>query len=384
MKPPRHIAVITGGRMTYGYSRPVMRRIEQEPSLRYSLLVTNQHLLPEFGYSVQEIEEDGMNITDRIYMALDGYTPATMSKSLGVFLMGVTDALVRLKPDVVLVVGDRGEHLMGAIAGAHMNIPVAHIQAGELSGNIDGMTRHAITRFAHLHFASNQDAADRLLKMGEQPFRVFLTGAPQLDELVNGHYIPPEEVAERFNLDIKKPIILATYHPVTEEFGSVAEHMRQTLEAVVELGLQTVLIFPNNDAGSGDVRRLIERYKRPFIRIERNLPRKQYVGLMHVASAMVGNSSGGLIEAPCFKLPAVNIGTRQRDRFRGNNVIDVPNDRQRIRAAIEKAISKEFRDFLRAQGDNPYLGDGRVASRIVDILKSVPIDETLLKKQIAY
>ena len=384
MKPPRHIAVITGGRMTYGYSRPVMRKIEQESGLRYSLVVTNQHLLPEFGYSVQEIEEDGMHVTDRIYMALDGYTPATMSKSLGIFLMSATDALVRLKPDLVLVVGDRGEHLMAAIAGAHMNLPVAHIQAGERSGNIDGMTRHAITRFAHLHFASNQDAADRLINMGEQPFRVHLTGAPQLDELVNGQYLPPEEVTRRFELDLKEPVLLATYHPVTEEFTSVAEHMRETLEAIADAGLQTVLIFPNNDAGSGDVRRLIERYKRPFIRIERNLPRVQYAGLMHVASAMVGNSSGGLIEAPCFKLPAVNIGTRQRDRFRGNNVIDVPNDRHQIRTAIEKAVSKEFREFVRQQGDNPYLGDGRVADRIVHILKTVALDERLLKKQIAY
>ncbi len=380
----RHIVVITGGRMTYGYSRPVMRKIEEDPDLRYSLIVTNQHLIPGFGYTVKEIEEDGMNITDRIYMALDGYTPATMTKSLGVFMLGVTDALVRLKPDILLVVGDRGEHLIGAMVGAHMNIPVAHIQAGELSGNIDGMTRHAIARFAHIHFASNEDAAERLKKMGEQEFRIFLTGAPQLDELINGYYAPPEEIARTFRLNLQEPIILVAQHPVTEEYEDTDHQIAETLEAVASLNLQTVVIFPNNDAGSEYIQRMIERYRRPRIRIERNLPRRLYVGLMNVASVMVGNSSSGLIEAPCFKLPAVNVGTRQRDRARGNNVIDVPYDRRKIRAAIEMALSKEFRERLQANCENPYLGDGRVSERIVHILKTIPITEELLKKQIAY
>ena len=380
----RHIAVITGGRMTYGYSRPVMRKIEQTPDLRYSLIVTNQHLLPSFGSSIGEIEEDGLNITDRVYMALDGYTPATMAKSLGVFLLGVTDALVRLRPDIVLVVGDRGEHLMAATAAAHMNIPVAHIQAGELSGNIDGMTRHAITRFAHIHFASNQDAADRLRKMGEQEFRIFLTGAPQLDELVNGSFASREEVASIFRLDLRKPVVLVTQHPVTEEYEDTEVQMRETLEAVCSLELQTLLIFPNNDAGSEWIRRMVERYRRPYITIERNLPRRLYVGLMNAASVLVGNSSSGLIEAPCFKLPAVNVGHRQRDRVRGNNVIDVPYEREQIRTGIAKALSEGFRAELATNCENPYFGDGRVSDRIVEILKSVKISETLLKKQIAY
>ena len=380
----RHIVVITGGRMTYGYSRPVVRMIEEDPDLRYSLIVTNQHLLPAFGYTIEEIEEDGLNVTDRIYMTLDGYTPATMTKSLGVFLLGVTDALVRLKPDIILVVGDRGEHLMAAMAGAHMNIPVAHIQAGELSGNIDGMTRHAITRFAHIHFASNQDAADRLLQMGEQEFRIFLTGAPQLDELINGAFASPEEVAGIIQLDLNEPVILVVQHPVTEEFGDTVFQIQETLEAVCSFDLQTVLMFPNNDAGSEHARRIIERYRRPHIKIERNVPRYIFAGLMNVASVMVGNSSSGLIEAPYFKLPAVNVGNRQRDRMRGNNVIDVPYDRARIRAGIEKALSEELQKEMETNCENPYFGDGLVSERIVRILKSIETTEDLLKKQIAY
>jgi UDP-hydrolysing UDP-N-acetyl-D-glucosamine 2-epimerase len=370
--------------MTYGYSRPVMRALEGDPEMRYSLVVTNQHLLPTFGYSIEEVERDGLNITDRIYNTLDGYTPATMCKSLGVFLISITDTLVRLAPDIVLVVGDRGEHLMTALAAAHMNIPVAHIQAGERSGNIDGLTRHAIARFAHIHFASGPDAAERLRRSGEEEFRIFLTGAPQLDELVNGRALPPEEIRRRFGITDGEPLLLVVQHPVTEEFGDGVEQMRETLEAVCELAYPTVLIFPNNDAGSDDLRLMIERYHRPFMHVERNLPREVYAGLMRTASALVGNSSSGLIEAPAFHLPAVNIGNRQRDRVRGSNVIDAPYDRRAIAEAIRTALSSPFRERIRATDDSPYLGDGHVSERIVEILRTIPLDEKLLRKQLAF
>ena len=265
----RHIAIVTGSRGEYGYLRPLIRQIDNIPNLKYSLVVTNMHLLPTFGYSVEDLEKDGMNISDKIYMALDGYVPATMVKSLGVSLLGITDSFVRLKPDLILLAGDRGEQLMAAIAGAHMNIPVAHIQAGELSGNIDGLTRHAIARFSHIHFASNEDAAERLRRTGEQEFRIYLTGAPQLDELVNGHYISVDEVVRKFHLEMDRTIILFVQHPVTDEFGKTGEQMQETLEAIQELKYQTVAIFPNNDAGSDEVRRIIENYKMPFLRVER-------------------------------------------------------------------------------------------------------------------
>jgi len=379
----RHIAILTEARSSYGYLRPIARLIEADPELQYSLIVTNQHLLPDFGYSVEEIERDGLNITDRIYMTLDGYTPATMVKSLGVLLLSLGDAFVRLQPDFVLVLGDRGDSLMAALAGAHMNIPVAHIQAGERSGNIDGLTRHAITRFAHVHFASGPDAAERLRRMGEDEWRIQLVGAPQLDELVRGDVAPPEEIAERFELDLTEPLLLVVQHPVTEEYGEGVEQMRETLEAVCELRHQTVLIFPNTDAGSDDLRLLVERYHRPFMRLERNVPRRVYGGLMQAASALVGNSSSGLIEAPALNLPAINVGERQRDRARAPNVIDVPHDRSAIADAIRRALSTEFRAGL-ANGDSPYVSDGRVSERIVEFLKTVPIDARLLRKQIAY
>jgi UDP-hydrolysing UDP-N-acetyl-D-glucosamine 2-epimerase len=380
----RHITILTGSRAEYRYSRPIVRRIQADPDLDYSLIVTNQHLLPSFGMTYQEIEKDGLNIADRVFMTLDGYTPASMAKSLGVGLLGVTDALVRHRPSLLVVVGDRGEHLMGAIAGAHMGIPVAHVQAGELSGNIDGMTRHAIARFAHIHFAANQDAVDRLIRTGEQEFRIFLVGAPQLDELMGDDHAPPEEVARALGLRLDDPVVLFIQHPVVDEHEDATAQLSETLEAIVAMEHQTVAMVPNTDAGNEDMRRLLERYHRPFMRIERNLPSRLHAGLLRVASVMVGNSSSGLIEAPSFKLPAVNVGSRQRDRVRGNNVIDVPHDRAAIQQAIEKALSPEFRARLQRDCENPYLGDGRVSERIVDVLKTVEIDERLMKKQIAY
>ncbi len=380
----RHIAIITGSRGEYGYIRPILREIEASHDVTYSLIVTNLHLLSDFGSSIKEIEHDGFTISDKIYMALDAYTPGSMAKSLGIFLMSVSDSLVRLKPDLVLLAGDRGEQLMAAVAAAHMNIPVAHIQAGELSGNIDGISRHAIARFTHLHFASNEDAAERLRKSGEEPFRIHLTGAPQLDELVNGEFAPLDELVKTYGVRPEEPLILFIQHPVTEEYEQTVTHIEEALEALCELKHQTIMVFPNNDAGNEDLRRTIERYRQPFVRVERTLARRTYLGLMKAADVMVGNSSSGLIEAPVFGLPVVNIGSRQRGRARGANVIDVPAERTAIKTAIQQALSTEFRQRLSDRAGNPYLGDGQVSKRIVEILRRVEINERLLKKQLTY
>lgn len=378
----RHVAIVTEARSSFSYFRPIVRLIEDDSEMRFSLLVVSQHLLPAFGYSVEEIEREGIAISDRLYSIFDGYTPATMAKSTGALMMSLTDSFVRLEPDWVLVLGDRGESLAAAYTAATMNIPVAHVQAGERSGNIDGMTRHAITRFAHLHFASGDEAAERLRRMGEEEWRIHTVGAPQLDELLLGRLATPEEVAAHFGLDLERPVLVVLQHPVTEDFGAGAEQMRETLEAVCELGQQTVVIFPNSDAGSEDIRHLIELYHRPFMRVERNLPHRLYGGLMQVASALVGNSSSGIIEAPLMKLPAVNVGDRQRERARAGNVIDVPHERRAIVDALRRAMSPEFRSQM--NGASPYVGDGHVSERIVAALKSTPIDERLLTKQIVY
>ncbi|MEJ2887912.1 UDP-N-acetylglucosamine 2-epimerase [Actinomycetospora aeridis] len=378
----RHVAIVTEARSSFSYFRPIVRLIEDDDSMTHSLLVVSQHLLPAFGYTVEEIEREGLDISDRLYSVFDGYTPATMAKSTGALMMSLTDSFVRLRPDWVLVLGDRGESLAAAYTAATMNIPVAHVQAGERSGNVDGMTRHAITRFAHLHFASGEEAAERLRRMGEEEWRIATVGAPQLDELLRRSFADPEQIAAQFEIDLDRPLLLVLQHPVTEDFGEGADQMQATLEAVCELGEQTILVFPNSDAGSEDIRRVIGQYRRPFIRVERNLPHHAYAGLMNVATAMVGNSSSGIIEAPLMGLPAVNVGDRQRERARASNVIDVPHKREAIVDALRRAMSLEFRAQMST--DSPYVGDGQVSERILEILRTTTIDHKLMTKQIVY
>ena len=193
----RKILLISGSRGEYGYIRPILRIIENDPDLEYEIVATNMHLLPDFGFSINAFEEDGFLVKHKPLMTLAGYTPESMVKSMGVFALSITDILQSSKPDLILLAGDRGEQFIGAMAGAHLNIPVAHIQAGEISGNIDGLTRHAIARYSHIHFAANKDAANRLVKSGEQPERVFNVGAPQLDEFVRGDFTSEEKIKKQ-------------------------------------------------------------------------------------------------------------------------------------------------------------------------------------------
>jgi UDP-hydrolysing UDP-N-acetyl-D-glucosamine 2-epimerase len=340
------------------------------------------HLLPEFGASRREIAADGFEVDQDIFMALDGFTGVSMAKSLGVFLTSVADTFARLEPDIVLLAGDRGEQLMTAIAAAHVNVPVAHVQAGEVSGNVDGQTRHALARYAHIHFAANEDAAERLTRSGEEPFRIHTVGAPQLDELIAEEPVGREELARRYHLDPARPIVLVVQHPVTEQARLAGEQMAETLAAAAALGEQAVLIYPNNDAGSAELRTQIDAARSPWLHVERNVPRREYAGLLREAAVMVGNSSSGVIEAPSFGLPAVNVGRRQEGRLQAANVINAPHERQAILAALQRAVSPEFRANLDGVA-NPY-GDGRASERIVEVLADVPLDERLLYKRLTY
>ena len=314
---------------------------------------------------------------------MSGYTNASMSKSLGVFQQSLTDIVNNDTPDIILLAGDRGEMLIGAIVGAHMNIPVAHIQAGELSGNIDGMTRHAITKFVHLHFAANIDAEERLIKMGEQDFRVFNTGAPQLDEFHDYNYMNKEAFFHKFNLDIKKGFALIVQHSITEQSSESEVQMLTTLQAISEIDIPAVLIHPNNDAGSIGIQNALESIDSTNIHIKRNVDRESYANLMKYAKFMIGNSSSGLLEAPSFELPAINIGRRQMGRFQAKNVVNVEFDKDKIKDAINYVISND--NFLSSLKGikNPY-GDGHSSKRIVKIMQEVDIDNSLLIKELTY
>lgn len=383
MNKNRKILIVTGSRGEYGYIRPVIKLIESDPDLECRVCATNMHLLPEFGSTINLFREDNIPVEYSVYSALAGYTNASMAKSQGVFLLSFVDIVDKEKPSIILLAGDRGEQLVGAIVGYHMNVPVAHIQAGELSGNVDGMVRHAIARMVHIHFAANNDAEERLKRSGEQPFRVFNIGAPQIDEIRMGVFKSREEIAKKYDLELDKPILMLVQHPVTEESSSAAIQMEECMDAIIAADMQTVVVYPNNDAGSAAIQEKIERTRTTNMRVVRNMDREYFLGLMNVASAIVGNSSSGILEAPSFELPAINIGRRQHGRLQGGNVINVVEFKgDDILKAIKKAVSKEFRDGLKGM-ENPY-GDGRSSQKIVDTLKTIKIDKNLLCKQMAY
>lgn len=379
----KKILILTGSRGEWGYIRPIMKLAEKRNDVKIVLVVTNMHLLSSFGNSYREIENDGFKIDYKINMSLDGYNHVTHAKSLGICLMGLPDIIDVEKPDWVLLAGDRGEQLMGAIAAGYTYTPVAHIQAGEVSGNIDGMARHAIGKLVHMHFAANEDAAERLRKLGEEPFRIFNVGAPQVDEMVQAKYTELEELEQRLNVNLKSGFVLAVMHPVTEEASKAGEQAEMFVRVLNKINYPKIVILPNNDAGSTLVKEAILQGKKGKYYLYSNLKREDYLGLLKNCLFIIGNSSSGLLEAPTFKIPAVNIGRRQNLRFRGINVIDTEFDEDKIAQAINKAMSEEFKAYLNENCINPY-GDGHSSERILDILVNTKVDEKWIIKNLTF
>ena len=373
---------ITGSRGEWGYIRPILRLCQERSDIDFKLCVTNMHLLPSFGSSTEEIIDDGFKIDHTIYMSLDGYNHYSMVKSLGIFLCSLADIVASEQPDWIILAGDRGEQLMGSLAGAYTYIPVAHIQAGERSGNIDGTTRHAIDKFTHLHFSANNDAAERLIKLGEEPSRVHNVGAPQLDEIREGLITEGKEISWKYGIDNTSPYLLVVMHPVTEEMNLAEKQIITLIQALKNLKIPKVWILPNNDAGAETIRRLLLQKRGIDIKIFKNLTRRDYLAILKHCSAIVGNSSSGLLEAPTFRVPAVNLGRWQQDRVQGKNVINAPFELEPCTRAINRAVSKEFRATLKDL-QNPY-GDGRSSERILNILLNTPINDRLLIKKLTY
>jgi len=378
----RKILFIAGSRGEYGYIRPIIQEIKKRSDIDYDVLATNMHLLPKFGKSIDEFAKDGIKVSSEIYNTLDGYNHLTMPKSLGILLLQLPETLSRIAPDIVLISGDRGEQLMAAIAAIHMNIPVAHVQAGELSGNVDGVVRHAITKLSHIHFASNEDAKNRVLSLGEQEFRVFQTGAPLIDELLDDTF-PTPKIREKYGISTEAPLFLIVNHPVTEEQNQAADQMNKLLSVMRDFNGEKVIICPNSDAGSLATRRALHQQRDESIHMFFNLPRNDYVGFLKDCDIMVGNSSSGIMEAPTFSKPVVNIGRRQKNRVAAQNVIHVEDYRENmIKRAIKLGLSEEFKQKI-AGTINPY-GTSSASERITDILSEIPINDMLLNKKMTY
>lgn len=349
------------------------------------ILLADMHASPEFGRTVDEVTADfpraKLELIDMGTGKSD--TPLARARNLARCLDGAAQILERRAPDIVLVHGDRGEHLMVAFAAVNLGIPVAHTQGGDRSGNIDELQRHAITKLAHLHFPESEASATRIRRLGEDPWRIHVVGSTYVDRIVQGLYVDPADARAALDIGPDEAFLLAVIHP--ESFLDRAENQRQAetiLAALKASGVRTIVTYPCSDPGyDGILAALRDREGDPAFVIRPNIDNDVYLGLLASAEALVGNSSAALVEAPYFRLPAVNVGRRQEGRDRDPNVSDVDDDEGAIAATIAQARAPAFRAALTP---GSRLGDGRAAIRIVETIRTLSIDDRLLRKQIAY
>jgi UDP-N-acetylglucosamine 2-epimerase (non-hydrolysing)/GDP/UDP-N,N'-diacetylbacillosamine 2-epimerase (hydrolysing) len=336
----RHVLYVSGSRADYGPVRRVLQAIQRDPELELGLLVTGMHLDPAHGETWQEIAADGFTIAERIYGRVTGDTLATMSASVGLYLYGMSQAIARLRPDIVLVLGDRGEQLAGAMAAAFQNIVVVHLCGGSLSGSIDDSIRHAITKFAHYHLPAFDEHAKRIIQMGEDPATVQVVGLPGGD-LRPDVTFSREQICAEYSLPLDRPYLLVIQHSVTHLQADAGNQIMETLEAVAALGYPTLLANPNDDAGGRAILAKMREYGERFPHLHLLHPprsRERFASIMAHAGVLIGNSSSAIVEAMSVSLPVVNIGDRQRGREQLACLLNVNYDRTAIRQAIEKAL----------------------------------------------
>lgn len=383
----KKILAVTGIRSEYFILQPIFEEIIKRDDLELKVVVTGTHLSPTYGETYKIIENDGYDII-KLETLLSTDSLSGRSKSLGIQIIGLTDIVLREKPDWLLVLGDREESISTANVGTYMNIPVAHVCGGDrVVGNIDDSVRHAVTKLAHLHFPTTRENGERILKMGEESWRVHVTGNPALDSIRKQPDLSFDYINQELgtNLSSDNPFILLIKHPLSSEVEEAEEQMRITLEAVAELGYETILTYPNSDSGSYEMIKVIDEYKEryDFIKAFKTLPRNIFVNLQRKAALLLGNSSCGILEAPFLKLPVVNIGNRQKQRQHSENIIFVHHDKQQIIEAINKAIyDTKFRQTCQ-NCSNPY-GDGHSGERIAKIIAETDINKKLINKQIIY
>lgn len=378
----KEIAVVTTSRADYGIYKPVLRELEANPDFELLLYVTGMHLSPEFGLTEQKIREDGFNVAEQIESLLSSDTPAGTAKSVGLGVLGFAEVFSRSPPDLLIILGDRFEMFAAAAAAVPFGIPIAHIHGGELTvGAIDEAFRHSLTKMSHLHFVATKEYRYRVIQLGEEPWRVHVTGAPSLDNIKNLAIAPREELEAMLEIEFDEGPAIVTFHPVTRDEGKDRDYARELIAALEGLSKPIVITYPNADAGGRAIctefREFAEKHEN--VRMVDSLGSRAYFGLMRLASVMVGNSSSGIIEAASFGLPVVDVGDRQGGRTRGLNVVSVGHSRKEIKQAIDHCLSPRFQAAA-SDVENPY-GEGDAASRIMEVLLDLPGRKKLLLKR---
>lgn len=382
----RKICLVLTSRGNYAKMRSVIEHISAEPSLQLQLIVGGGALLQKYGDIANTMKARGIKIDREVHFLVEGETPVTMAKSAGLAVGEFSTAFDDLRPDIVVVIADRFECLPLAMTATYMNIPVAHVEGGEVSGSIDESIRHAITKLAHVHFPATKEAAQRIERMGEDATTIFPVGATSLDVIaaLNLGDLAPVTALQHSEgegpvVDLRRPYLVVIQHPVTTEYDENLDNINETIAAVEALGMNTVWIWPNMDAGSNGISRGLRMFREQRnpgnIHFFKGLAIEYYAPLLKNAACLVGNSSSGIRESAFLGVPTVNIGSRQQGRMRGNNVIDVPNNRQ----AILEAIKVQVRHGQFPM--DPLYGDGKAGKRIVDVLKTLEFN---LQKRITY
>lgn len=375
----RRVCYISGTRADFGLMQSTLHRIHASDRLELSIVVTGMHLQAFHGLTVANIEQAGLPIAARVPVEDGPPSGALMARNIGRMLVAFVDVLEAVRPDIVLVLGDRGEMLAGALAAIHLNIPVIHIHGGERSGTVDEPVRHAISKLAHFHFVATDESRERLIRMGEAADRVFVVGAPGLDDLDGIALAGREELCLGIGFDPHRPVGLFVYHPVLQEADLSGEYARRAVDAMLARDVQVLALMPNSDAGSGEVRNMLEkRATAREIRLAAHLPRTEFLSWLATANLLAGNSSAGIIEAATYGTPVVNVGSRQNLRQRNANVIDCSTESAEINRAIEAALAS-----ARFEEANVY-GDGRAGERIVNLLAEIDVAGASMAKANAY
>ncbi len=382
----RTVGVVSGSRADYGLYFPILKRIVAHPKLKLLLYVTGMHLSKRFGHTVSWIIKDGFPIASQVKISLDSDSPEGIAYAMGEGTIGFAKVFKKNPPDILLILGDRFEMHSAAVAAIPFNIPLAHIHGGELTyGSFDEYFRHSLTKMSHLHFAATKEYANRIKQMGEESWRVIICGAPGLENILSLPRYSRIELEKKFKINFSKPVILVTVHPVSIEYKKTELYISNVLEALSDYQNYSIIFtHPNADTDNGIITRRIKSFidRRSHSFMVDNFGQRGYLSLLEHTAVMVGNSSSGIIEAASFKLPAVNIGTRQDGRIRNKNVIDVGYGVKDIQRGIQKVLSKEFRSSL--QRIRNVYGDGRASERIVSTLARIDLKKLTPKRFVDY
>jgi UDP-hydrolysing UDP-N-acetyl-D-glucosamine 2-epimerase len=378
-KNKRKILIITERRADYSRFKPILDVIKKSKDLEYELIVTGSHLLKKHGYTINEIKKDNFKIHYQIKnfsnkLKING--GESMIVGIGKILISISKIIKKSKPHVILTGFDIGGNFALTIAGAHLNIPVVHIQGGEVTGSIDESLRHSMSKFSNYHLVANADAKKRLVKMGELEKNIYVVGCPSLDALFSAKKINHELILEKFNINLKKNFAIIIQHPVTSEDNYSGKQIIETIKAVKKIGIQSLFVLPNNDSGHDKIIKIIRKSK---IKWTESLSLSEYSALLSHAKILIGNSSSGIHEAASFNLAVVNIGTRQNGRLKPRNVVNADYACSDIYKKIKFCIyNKKFIRSLKSL-KNPY-GDGKSSIKIANILRKIDISRSTQKQ----